>query len=463
MANDDIGYQSAGAFEDDVVPRKRPATEAKESDVDPKDKPLDDSQSQSAAVLKDKPASKTKSASTKPAKTSVKSASASTASQGLPKQGRTKPAAQTDEGAAVKHALADSARDGESALWLDDTQLEVRDITPEQAAGFAEDEAKAREQAIADQLVTLARGQVAGVQIPEGLRTAAMGIGLVAGALLTLFVLSHALTATAALSALPTWLAWVVGSLVGAVALVLLVGASMTVRFAMKLRSTESIKLKVMQALSTRENGRLLCQQSAKGAVTGLKEYLREYPADNTEHLLKNGFTQDEIRSLRAVRTDLLEDRGLHDQPAAFVDETQTRFQSILNTVAQRHVASGRNQATVSALAGRFDVYALLGVNLAMLNRLMAVYNLRYSGPAAIQVLGKSIQYLVVSEAVELGAESLVKLIPKLAKMVVKDSPDGVLPKAANMAMSAEVVQMLANRRLTNRIGIKAMALLRPI
>ena len=93
-----------------------------------------------ADTSKDNPTTNYRRRSKKAAKNSAKSVRASEQPQVAAKQDDPI-AAGADKPPGPTNAPIESAREGESALWLDETQLEVRDITPEQAARFAEDEA----------------------------------------------------------------------------------------------------------------------------------------------------------------------------------------------------------------------------------------------------------------------------------------------------------------------------------
>jgi uncharacterized membrane protein YcjF (UPF0283 family) len=263
------------------------------------------------------------------------------------------------------------------------------------------------------------------------------------------------------LSTLP-WGFQIAGTLVAG-ALLMLVGYGLLtlVREFVRLRQTSRVSLRALKQLEERAVTRRVTMKQKRDAAGRLLEFLDDYPVDEATRaqLHHFGMTVEEWGQLTALHARLRSGPQGDDQ--AWLEEVDTRFLAVLDTVASRmiHAAALRTALkTAGTPTGFLDAALMTAGSIALVRNLCRLYHLRTDRWGTLLVLGHVVGNLVVSsQAEDVAQESGEQLRGWLEGTL------GTVAGSAVRLVGTRIAEGTSNALLLMRLGSVTLRALRPI
>ncbi len=376
-----------------------------------------------------------------------------------------RPGADGGRAAATRNHAAGGLREGDTGLGRPSQAPEdSRELT------VAEDRA-IREEVDREDENAASLALDGGVHLPRFLFNTTFVLAVAAlGAALVLFVLAQTAVLLERVAASPPWLrttAW------GAVAVLLAVVAAAAVRLAWvwaRLRRTRQVNVDALDALADRRGLRRLAATQLEAATRSLRELVAGYPLDgakNARALVRAGFTEDEVETLRRQRAALL-DEGRHPGAADWLRSFRGSFQDVLDAAARRRVGTAVKLVAVkTAVTPRtVDTAVVLHASLRLIGDLARIYRLRLSTMGTAVVLGRAFVFAYLTSHVQDVTEDLTRdAASHGAAQLLEGLPEGIGQAGSKLAglVVPKAAEGVANGIMLYRLGAAAIRLLRPV
>ncbi|WP_028575263.1 DUF697 domain-containing protein [Desulfonatronovibrio hydrogenovorans] len=306
-----------------------------------------------------------------------------------------------------------------------------------------------------------------GIRIPRFFYSFMLWSLIFAGSLIGLLLLSQGIRLASQISVLA--FPWNLLTALGALfflSLIIMAGAKALKGF-LVLKKHSKIDLKTLNALARRRRFRYLAEKKKEEAREVLKEYLREYPADDVQKTIP-GLDREAVDRLRAHKKQLLEDQGWMeaDQWLKKMDET---FARILDNAARKRTRTYIRTVGLGTAASPvkfIDQFIVLYASLRLISELMVIYNLKPAPGQSATILARAIiqAYLggVIGEQAEAGFEAFSDYYEEIYGEVTTVSGISAASEAARKIMP-KMGEGALNSFLIWRLARQARKMLRPL